>query len=320
MSAISVFDIFKIGVGPSSSHTLGPWRAAQRAVRRWRRPRSLRCHGRGPGGSLRLPREDRPGPHDGCGCDARALGRGPGDLPDRRHPRQNREHPAVAHDRARRSAHRSLSIPPWTAASIPGSACRCIPTPSPSPPSWRDGSSPGGDLLLRRGRLRRRGGRVGRGRAAGHRCPFPIESARDLLAHCDAHGLTVPEVVWRNELTWRAPEEIHRGLGAIWETMKECVFRGCHTGGVLPGGLGVVRRAAALSGRMLPERGPAGCRLLARRDPSQSPDLPRDARLGELLRAGGERGERCVRAGGHGADQRGGGRDAGGAAVLPLLL
>src|SRR5258707_2488541 len=35
MAAISVFDIFKIGVGPSSSHTLGPWRAAQRAVRRW---------------------------------------------------------------------------------------------------------------------------------------------------------------------------------------------------------------------------------------------------------------------------------------------
>ena len=66
----------------------------------------------------------------------------------------------------------------------------------------------------------------------------------------------MPEVVWRNELTWRAPEEIHRELGAIWETMKECVFRGCHTGGVLPGGLGVVRRAATLAGRMLPGVGP----------------------------------------------------------------
>jgi L-serine dehydratase len=81
--------------------------------------------------------------------------------------------------------------------------------------------------------------------------PFPIESAKDLLGHCNAHGLTVPEVVWRNELAWRTPEEIHRDLGAIWRTMKDCVFRGCHTRGVLPGGLGVVRRAAGLSSGML---------------------------------------------------------------------
>jgi L-serine dehydratase len=81
--------------------------------------------------------------------------------------------------------------------------------------------------------------------------PFPIESARDLLGHCHVHGLTIPEIVWRNELSWRAPEEIHRGLGAIWQTMKDCVFRGCHTRGVLPGGLGVIRRAAGLSGSML---------------------------------------------------------------------
>jgi L-serine dehydratase len=81
--------------------------------------------------------------------------------------------------------------------------------------------------------------------------PFPIESARDLLGHCDAHGLTVPEVVWRNELAWRTPEKIRSGLGSIWATMKDCVFRGCHTRGVLPGGLGVTRRAAGLSSGML---------------------------------------------------------------------
>jgi L-serine dehydratase len=82
--------------------------------------------------------------------------------------------------------------------------------------------------------------------------PFPIESARDLLGYCDNHGLTVPEVVWRNELTWRTPEEIRSGLSTIWETMKDCVFRGCHTTGILPGGLGVVRRAAAPSSNLLP--------------------------------------------------------------------
>jgi L-serine dehydratase len=84
--------------------------------------------------------------------------------------------------------------------------------------------------------------------------PFPIESAKDLLGHCTAQGLTVPEVVWRNELAWRTPEEIRAGLGVIWRTMKECAFRGCHTRGVLPGGLGVVRRAAGLSSGMLGNR------------------------------------------------------------------
>jgi L-serine dehydratase len=58
-------------------------------------------------------------------------------------------------------------------------------------------------------------------------------------------------VVWRNELTWRAPDEIRERLRAIWQAMKECVFRGCHTEGVLPGGLAVVRRAAALNRAML---------------------------------------------------------------------
>lgn len=84
--------------------------------------------------------------------------------------------------------------------------------------------------------------------------PFPIESAEDLLDHCSAHALGVPEVVWRNELAWRTREAIQPELGAIWRTMKDSVFRGCHTRGVLPGGLGVVRRAAGLAEGML---GPA---------------------------------------------------------------
>jgi L-serine dehydratase len=81
--------------------------------------------------------------------------------------------------------------------------------------------------------------------------PFPIASAGDLLEYCTTNDLTIPEVVWRNELAWRTPEQIHEGLGTIWRTMKDSVFRGCHTEGVLPGGLGVIRRAAALSRAML---------------------------------------------------------------------
>ena len=73
MAAISVFDIFKIGVGPSSSHTLGPWRAAQRAVQRWQELGVFDSIEGGPGGPLRLPREDRQGTHDRYGGHARPL-------------------------------------------------------------------------------------------------------------------------------------------------------------------------------------------------------------------------------------------------------
>ena len=88
--------------------------------------------------------------------------------------------------------------------------------------------------------------------------PFPIATAVDLLDHCRGHGLTIPEVVWRNECTVRSPEEIRAGLERIWATMRQCAFRGAHTPGTLPGGLGVVRRAAALNRTLLdgPEQHP----------------------------------------------------------------
>jgi L-serine dehydratase len=85
--------------------------------------------------------------------------------------------------------------------------------------------------------------------------PFPMNTADDLLRHCKDHELTIPEIVWRNERVWRSPEEIHHGLERIWLTMRQCAFRGAHTGGTLPGGLGVVRRAAMLNRRLLSETG-----------------------------------------------------------------
>jgi L-serine dehydratase len=59
-------------------------------------------------------------------------------------------------------------------------------------------------------------------------------------------GMTIAELVRVNERTWRTDEVIDAGLQRIWETMKQCVYRGCHTEGTLPGGLGVVRRAPAM--------------------------------------------------------------------------
>jgi len=249
MAAISAFDIFKIGVGPSSSHTLGPWRAAQRAVERWQELGifdsiigvqvdlygSLAKTGRGHMTDmavvLGLSKEDP------VTCDTTAI---PAKIEAIRRSRTimlGGRRP-VRFDPANDCRFNTrISLPQhpngltFTAIlSGGGSATETY-------------YSVGGGFILQQGESEEEG--------ASSTLPFPIESAQDLLRHCTTHGLDVAEVVWRNELVWRTPEEIRQGLGAIWTTMKECAFRGCHTRGILPGGLGVVRRAAGLSRGML---------------------------------------------------------------------
>ena len=85
--------------------------------------------------------------------------------------------------------------------------------------------------------------------------PFPINTADDLLHWCRKTGLAIHEVVMENENTWRPEQETRDGLLNIWRVMKECIYRGCHTEGILPGGLSVRRRAAALNKKLLPEAG-----------------------------------------------------------------
>ncbi len=80
---------------------------------------------------------------------------------------------------------------------------------------------------------------------------FPIEDATDLLHWCIKTGLSISEVVMENEAAWRSEQETREGVLQIWSVMKSCIYRGCHTGGVLPGGLNVARRAAQMNKRLL---------------------------------------------------------------------
>ncbi len=249
MAAISAFDIFKVGVGPSSSHTLGPWRAAQRVVRRWQElgvfdsivgvqvdlygalAKTGKGHMTDMAVMLGLSNEDP------VTCDTATI---PAKIEAIRRSatirlggqRPVRFDPATG---CRFNSRISLPQHPngltFTAFLASGASAA------------ETYYSVGGGFIVQQDESDED--------AQAVTLPFPIESAKDLLGHCNAHGLTVPEVVWRNELTWRTPEEIRQGLRAIWTTMKGCVFCGCHTRGVLPGGLGVVRRAAGLSSRML---------------------------------------------------------------------
>ena len=84
--------------------------------------------------------------------------------------------------------------------------------------------------------------------------PFPINDADELLHWCMKTGLNISEVVMENENTWRSESETKNKLLTIWQVMKDCMYRGCNTGGILPGGLNVKRRAAALNKKLLKDK------------------------------------------------------------------
>ncbi|GHG11524.1 MULTISPECIES: L-serine ammonia-lyase [Amycolatopsis] len=85
--------------------------------------------------------------------------------------------------------------------------------------------------------------------------PYPFRTGADLLAHCASTGLPISEIMLANELSWRTADEVRSGLLDIWAVMAECVRNGCTHEGVLPGGLKVPRRARALHEKLLAEDG-----------------------------------------------------------------
>ncbi|WP_249412025.1 L-serine ammonia-lyase, partial [Pseudomonas aeruginosa] len=88
---------------------------------------------------------------------------------------------------------------------------------------------------------------------------FPFKTARQLLDHCVREGLSISQLMAENEKAWRPAEETRAGLLRIWQVMQDCVEAGCRNEGIMPGGLKVRRRAAALH-RQLCQRPEAGLR------------------------------------------------------------
>ncbi|GAA5107172.1 L-serine ammonia-lyase [Haloechinothrix salitolerans] len=81
--------------------------------------------------------------------------------------------------------------------------------------------------------------------------PFPFSTAEELLAHTERTGRSISSLMMANETVRRSEEEVRDGLLHIWSVMAECVERGTSTSGVLPGGLKVRRRAANLKDRLV---------------------------------------------------------------------
>jgi L-serine dehydratase len=82
--------------------------------------------------------------------------------------------------------------------------------------------------------------------------PFPINTASDILHWCIKTGLSISEIVMENEHTWRNETATKEGVLNLWHTMRDCIYRGVHRAGILPGGLKVSRRAEALNKKLIP--------------------------------------------------------------------
>lgn len=81
--------------------------------------------------------------------------------------------------------------------------------------------------------------------------PYPFETATELMHHCYQHGLSISDIMMANELIWREQGDIENGLLDIAHTMMHCIQKGCTTEGLLPGGLNVKRRAPSLYRKLL---------------------------------------------------------------------
>lgn len=90
---------------------------------------------------------------------------------------------------------------------------------------------------------------------ASARLPFPVDNAMDLLRHTSETNMSISQVVEHNEAVWRTTDELHRGVREITQAMLACVSRGLASGGDLPGGLMVRRRAHAMAASLFAETG-----------------------------------------------------------------
>ena len=241
-----MFDIFKIGVGPSSSHTLGPWRAAQRFVGllqataaldrvigiRVRLYGSLAKTGRGHGTHIAVQ--------------AGLLGADPVtcDMPAVWSALES-----VASSGRLRLGSRTVAFEPardieFHADLLPRhpNGLTFVATLATGAVLERTYYSVGGGFVV--------GDDDEAGGGPGVALPFPIDTAADLLRWCDETSWPIWRVVEENERRWRSDAHTRAGLMQCWQVMRESTYRGCRQAGELPGGLHVKRRAPEAASRL----------------------------------------------------------------------
>ncbi|MCW5520571.1 L-serine ammonia-lyase [Aureitalea sp. L0-47] len=243
MESISVFDMLKIGVGPSSSHTLGPWRAANRWVKELKKSDQLKNINSVQVqlyGSLSLTGK---GHATDIASILGLMGTDPVTYPIenitseielvRLYKRLNLGGEHMIEFNLEENIRFNRKFLPFHPNGITFTAI------------LKDGSkrsqtyySIGGGFVVQKERKRKKI----KMEQFSH-FPYRVESATELLRFCSETNKPISEIVMENELSMRSKDEIEAGLKSIWDVMLNSMYTGCHTEGTLPGGLNVKRRA-----------------------------------------------------------------------------
>lgn len=252
---LSVFEMFKVGIGPSSSHTMGPMVAAARFLDLLRgspfKPRGVKASLHG---SLAFTGV-------GHATDRATILGLAGFLPDSYD--ADRAEAALAGIRATQRIE-VAGLPPLAfdpdrdltfdyGPALPGHANGMVLRATDAQGDViveETYYSIGGGFVLTAGELA-----GGGGRKKGPEVPWPFSTGAEMLAMAAASGKTVAQMKRENELRFRPASEVDRGLARIWEVMAACIDRGITGEGILPGGLRVRRRAAGIRQALLAERG-----------------------------------------------------------------
>ncbi len=247
---ISVFDLFKIGIGPSSSHTMGPMRAAGNFIEELKaRDVLMKTH--------RVHIEL----FGSLGATGVGHGSGPavilgleGESPEKINP--DYMQPRLTEIQAQKQLNLAGQHP--ISFDEPNDLIYTY-EPLPQHPNGmrfkaldeagadlyvRDYFSVGGGFVVDEEQIANNDQAVDNDDELT--VPYPFESMEQLLGHCKSSGLSISEIMMENESVWRSKQEVHDGLVEIWEVMSSCIQRGCEQEGILPGVLKVKRRASDL--------------------------------------------------------------------------
>jgi len=248
MESISVLDMFKIGVGPSSSHTLGPWKAAIRFLNRLgcrlehvervevqlfgSLAKTGKGHGTDVAVQLGLSGED-PVLFD------------PGEIDITiQNIQQNRCLLLNGTHKVDFNPDVHIRFLGDEIKEFHPNALTFLCTLDNATLVKETYYSVGGGFVVKEGE-------EDRSETEDVPLPYPINSASELDKWCKQTGLPISGVVAENEKGWRSDELTRLEVLKIWDAMAGCIYRGCHTDGYLPGGLQVMRRASTLNRRLL---------------------------------------------------------------------
>ena len=247
--SISVFDMFKIGVGPSSSHTLGPWKAGRQFCQFLKdqdlllKVRSVRIilygslaktgkgHGTDIAVQLGLSGEDP------VSFDVNSIDEKIRDIARKKQLILGNIHEILFDPK--------MDIEFLTTESLPyhPNGLSFLAAMENGEHLAQTYYSVGGGFIEQENQQPETSSQA--------ELPFPVNTAKDLLHWCMKTGMSVSEIVLENESSWRTEAETKEGILHIWSVMKQSIYLGCNTDGILPGGLHVRRRAKDLNHRLI---------------------------------------------------------------------